>query len=236
MIRILVVGGHQTGEGQIANILASQFDFELVGKGKDGYDALNMVRALKPDIVLLDENVPLIDAAEAIPVIKAQAPQTSIIVLTALSEGERILKAIRNGSSGYFRIQDDWERLILGIRMVYHGGCLMSPELAAKAYSPAFRPGKHDLFRGIIRNCPLDISRQEFRLIAYIAQGLSNKEIAHIFKLKTGTIRNYISLIFQKTGLRNRTEVAILAHSLGLKLKEAGREQRMANEQMKQAV
>lgn len=232
MIRILVVGGHQTGAGQISNVLASQFDFEIVGKGKDGYDALYMVRTFKPDIVLLDENIPLIDAAEAIPVIKAQSPKTSIIVLTALSEGERTLKAIRNGSSGYFQLQDGWERLILGIRAVYHGGCLMSPELAAKAFSS----GEYDFFRSIICNCALDISRQEFRLISYIAQGLSNKEIAHIFQLKAGTIRNYISSIFQKTGLRNRTEVAILAYSLGLKLKEAAREERIANEQMEMAI
>jgi DNA-binding NarL/FixJ family response regulator len=145
-------------------------------------------------------------------------------MMTALSEGEHILKAIRNGSSGYFQIHDDWDRLILGIRAVHWGGSLMSPAVAAKAFCPPPPKAGQEFisirnmlnFQRDKMNFPGSISRQDLRLIAYIAQGLPDKEIAQIFNLKAGTVRNYISSILQKTGLRNRTEVALLAYTLGL--------------------
>ncbi|GHT78084.1 DNA-binding response regulator [Spirochaetia bacterium] len=223
MVRIVVVMEDKNEQDKIEAMLGSQSDFIIVGRGKDGCEAICLVNALKPDILLADEKLPFYDGAGLSFSLHHWSPQTRIIILTSSRESPLVLKAISNGAAGYLPKNAPPDIFIAGIRIVYHGCGLMSPEIAAMAHR-MFPPAKKE------RKCPYKalpmvnkeahlpnrISRQELRLITYIGQGLSTKEIAERLRLKTGTIRNYITTILHKTEARNRAEIAVYAHKLGL--------------------
>ncbi|MDR1948125.1 MAG: response regulator transcription factor [Spirochaetaceae bacterium] len=228
MVRIVVIEEHKPDIEHITGILDSQDDFEIVGTGKDGYDALILAEKEKPHIILMDGYLPMQDWGSAIVLIKSKSPQTSVIILSASYESEAILKAICSGVSGCLPADSSPEPFIAGIWTVYNGGSLMSPELFAKAYdrfshtrtgwAKSDSPG--NLFPAEVKlktmPLPANITRIEIQVIIYIGRGFSNKEIAEFFSRKEGTIRNYITSILQKTGFRNRTQIAIYAFNIGL--------------------
>ena len=223
MIRIVVVAENRTELDAIQQYLSRQSDFELVGCGVDGYDAIHLVAAKKPDIALLDEQLPMLDGAETTLSLKRWSPKTRVIILTFNPENLRVLRAIGNGAAGYIPKNAALEVFRTGILIAHQGCTLMTREIAAKAFGlfPAIhdepprmrKPATQSWKTAIL---PINISRQELRLITCIGQGLSNKEIAASLQLSSGTIRNNISVILQKTGLRNRTQVAIYAYTIGL--------------------
>jgi DNA-binding NarL/FixJ family response regulator len=223
MIRIIIISGKDSEQYIIQKIIASQPDISIVGQGRDGYDALKMVSCLKPDIVLLDETLPLVDGVEIIPSLKRQSSQTRIIILTSSQENIRVLKAISYGASGYLLKNTREEKFIAGIKIVYNEGCLMTPEIAAKAFR-MFPDTNLDTLKASFfparQKTPLPlnffISRQELQIITCIIKGLSNREIGKSLALKEGTVRNYISAILEKTGLKNRTQIAVYASNAGL--------------------
>ncbi|GHU97482.1 DNA-binding response regulator [Spirochaetia bacterium] len=223
MIRIVVVAENRTELDTIQRYLSCQGDFELVGCGADGYDAIHLVAAKKPDIALLDEQLPMLDGAETTLSLKRWSPKTRVIILTFNPENLRVLRAISNGAAGYISKNSGLDVFRTGIRIAHQGCALMTREIAAKAFSlfPVIQDEPPRVRKPIPPSrksaiLPINISRQELRLITCIGQGLSNKEIAASLQLSSGTIRNNISVILQKTGLRNRTQVAIYAYTIGL--------------------
>ncbi|MDR2404500.1 MAG: response regulator transcription factor [Spirochaetaceae bacterium] len=224
MIRIVIIEEHKPDIKSLKSLLHTQKDFEIVGTGKDGYDALILVEKEKPDIALLNTFSPMQDWGAAIYLIKSKSSKTSVIVLSATHEEESILKVICSGVSGFLSTNTSPELFIAGIRTVYNGGSLISAELFAKAYTRfrdthAKRPKLNDPEnhrQAEKRPLPDNLTRIELRVIIYIGRGFSNREIADIFNLKEGTIRNHITSILQKTGFRNRTQVAIYAFNIGL--------------------
>jgi DNA-binding NarL/FixJ family response regulator len=230
VIRIIIISGKDSEQYAMQKFIGSQPDISIVGQGRDGYDALKIVFHLKPDIVLLDETLPLTDGVEIIPSLKRRSSQTGIIILTSYQENIRVLKAISCGASGYLLKNTHEEKFIAGIKTVYNGGCLMTPELAAKAFR-MFPNANPDILKASFfsarRKSPFslyfNISRQELQIIACIIKGLSNKEIGTSLALKEGTVRNYISTILEKTGLKNRTQIAVYAANAGLMKEEQER-------------
>jgi DNA-binding NarL/FixJ family response regulator len=223
MIRIIIVSGNDSERYTIQKFLDAQTDISIVGQGRDGYDAFKLVSRLKPNIALLDEMLPVLDGAEITPALKYQSPKTRIIILTSFNENSRVLKAISNGASGYILKNTRWDKFIAGIRIVYDDGCLMSPEIAAKAFrmsSNIKEKTPKDSFFPSSQKASFVLSsrfsRQELQVIHYIAQGLVNKKIGECLSLKEGTVRNYITTILEKTGLKNRTQLALFAYNIGL--------------------
>jgi DNA-binding NarL/FixJ family response regulator len=224
MIRIIIIEERNPAIKTLKHLLHSQKDFEVVGTGKDGYDALMLVATEQPDIALMNSFAPMLDWRSAIFLIKSKSPKTNVIVLSAVRDEEPVLKAICGGASGFLSANTDKKRFIAGIRTVYNGGSLISAELFAKAYhrfshthigrQRLSRSGSHRTTERII--LPNNLTRIELEVIIHISRGFSNREIAGIFSLKEGTIRNHITSIFQKTGLRNRTQVAVYAFIIGL--------------------
>ena len=222
MIRLVIVGLHQQELDGMRAILESHQDIRIVGSGHDGYDAINLVKKHKPDIALLDADLALLNASDATKSLKQLSPKTKIIIFSETREDERVLKAINNGAAGYLLKQFDLVRAHWLIRVVYFGYSLMSPEIAAKAHrmyqakNPHAEPATPSVPRKPKVPILPNITRHELAVISCIGKGLSNKEIAEYLKLKDGTIRNSLTSIYQKTGLRNRIQVAIYAHRIGL--------------------
>jgi DNA-binding NarL/FixJ family response regulator len=217
MIRIVIVSDKDTERGRIRAFLVSQLDFKILGEGKDGYELLKLVCDLKPDIALVDERLPFLDRTDIIPVLKRRSPETGAIILASYSENHQVLKAISEGASGCLLKDSGQDRFIAGIRTVYNGGSLMTPEIALKAFM---------MFRNEPRDVPLlpapftNLPRIELQVTKCIAKGLSNKEIAAKLCFKEGTVRNYITAVFQRTGLKNRTQVALRAREAGFRAEE----------------
>ena len=223
MIRVAVVDDQELVRESLKILLSAQSDLEVVGIGKDGYDALRLVETLKPDVLLLDIRMPIMDGVEATSTLKQKSPRTAIIILTTFDDDEYVLKAIRNGASGYLLKSAGMDELSGAIRTVHAGGSLMTPEIATKAfrlfselargYDQSGKPGADPLGSSAV---PSDLSRTELQIISMIGRGLANKEVAAELSLSEGTVRNYISAILQKTALRDRTQVAIFAVRNGL--------------------
>jgi DNA-binding NarL/FixJ family response regulator len=222
MIRLVIVDGNANYRKKIELLLSIQSDFDIIGTGKDGYDALMLTETMKPDITLLDINLSYLDGIKVTSIIKCRFPGISTIILTNMDNDEYVLDTICSGASGYLLKNMDTEKLADSVRTVYNGGSLLTPCIATKAFR---------LFSKLVRSdresrkvkAPaflLNISRGELRVISFIGQGLSNREIAAKLKLQEGTVRNRITLILQKTGLRDRTQIAIFAIYQGLIIRE----------------
>jgi DNA-binding NarL/FixJ family response regulator len=218
MIKIVIIDEHYRPNFDL--LLSKVADFKIVGIGKDGYDALRLTDSQKPDIILLDINLPFIRGTKVISLLKAHSPAIKIIVYTTVDDDEYIKNAIADGVSAYL-LKDDQSNLIEGIRTVYTGNNFMTPRITTKAFRilSALVKDQHREScqpNGENKNFPFCISKMEFRITTYIGRGFSNKEIAQTLHLQEGTVRNYISSILQKTGFRNRTQVAIYALNSGI--------------------
>jgi DNA-binding NarL/FixJ family response regulator len=233
MISIVVVDSQVGFRDSITNLLSMQKDFRVLASGKDGFDALKLIEELKPDVAILELELPLLDAMKISPSIRLRSPGTSIILLTNTHDDETILQMISNGLSGYLLRSSVLDEISSAVRRVYGGaGYHMSPEAGFRA----IRLFSDFLNKGMARippdaasgetSDPLFLNRIEMRIAASIGEGLSNRQIAERLALKEGTVRNYISVILQKTGLSHRTQIAIYAFKNGFAEKERLRKRR----------
>jgi DNA-binding NarL/FixJ family response regulator len=210
MIRIVIIDGKDSDRDNTKRILSAQRDFKVVATGKDGYEAIRLVDTHKPDLVLLDINLSYLDGVKTASILNSRHPGMGVIILTRLENERYIRNAISNGVSGYFFKNKDMEKLADMIRVLHNSGCLIVPRAVAgfTQEEPCSNTGWQ---------FPANLSRMEMQIIRYIGGGLENQEIAEKMRLKMGTIRNHISVLLQKTALRNRTQLAIFAVQNGLK-------------------
>ncbi|WP_010263493.1 response regulator [Treponema primitia] len=224
MIRIVIIDGQDSDRSKAEVVLSAQNDFQIVGVGKDGYDAITLVEICKPDIVLLDIDLPDLNGVKVASILKCRFPNTSIIIFTYLNDDKYALNAICNGVSGYLLKNTDMEKLAEIIRVINDGGCHISPYVAAKVFPHVSRLARKEYPQLATQfpaqppdtQFPANLSRQELQITNYVGLGLENQEIAKKLFLKIGTIRNHITVILQKTSLRNRTQLAVFAVQNGL--------------------
>jgi DNA-binding NarL/FixJ family response regulator len=216
MIRIVIVDGQDSDRNNAELVLSGQRDFAVVGTGRDGYDAFKLVESSKPDILLLDINLSYIDGLKASSILKCQFPRMGVIILTRLDNDKHVIYAMSNGVSGYLLKNRDMEHLAGIIRVIHEGGSLLSPHIAARLFPQVSQIawGKRPLPKDL--PFPPHLSRTEVKIINLVGRGLENQEIAEKLRLKIGTVRNHISVILQKTSLKNRTQLAVLAAEYGL--------------------
>jgi DNA-binding NarL/FixJ family response regulator len=209
MVRIVIIDGKDSDRADTEKIVSAQRDFEVVAMGKDGYEAIRLVGIHKPDMLLLDINLSYLDGIKTASILNSRYPHMAMIILTRLNDTLHMRNALNSGISGYLLKNTDMERLSDVIRVIHGSGCLIFPR-AAMGFVRGEPRAKAD------RQFPLNLSRMELQIIRYIGGGLENQEIAEKMRLKIGTIRNHISVILQKTRLRNRTQLAIFAVQNGL--------------------
>jgi DNA-binding NarL/FixJ family response regulator len=223
MIRIGIIDSHEEYRKELYSILNCQEDFEIIGLGKDGYEAVRLVDLSKPDVILLDVDLPCADGVKTASLIKARSPSTAIIIFSDVDDCRYIFNAFHNGVSCYLSRETTPDFLFQSIRMVYHGGSLIAPKFTAGTkrffsamveYLPAYQ--NRPLLQKEMPRLPKNVSHTELRVIGCLGKGLTNREIAEHLELREGTVRNYISSLLQKTGLRDRTQLAIFSIEHGL--------------------
>jgi DNA-binding NarL/FixJ family response regulator len=205
-IRIVLVDDHPLFREGVAYTLRTEPAFEVVGLGENLDQALQLVADLKPDIILLDVNIPG-GGIQTAGLIAAKYPQTKIIMLTASSEDDDLVKALKAGAAGYILKGVAARELIGIVRAVQNGEGYVTPSLAATLLSE-MAGGQRSSKPAA---SPLDeLTGREREILEQLALGLSNREIGEHLNLSEKTIKHYVTSVLQKLHLRNRVEAALM--------------------------
>jgi DNA-binding NarL/FixJ family response regulator len=180
-------------------------DVEVVGVAYDGEEAIALCRREEPDVVLMDISMPKMDGISATREIRSLLPQSAVIILTAHEEDERVFEGIKAGAQGYLLKDAELEDLSRAIRTVYAGDTIIAPELAQKMLS-TFQSGGP---KGSRLVPPL--TERELGVIRALAQGMSDRQIAHSLGISEKTVRNHTSNIYRKLHIFDRTQAVIYA-------------------------
>jgi DNA-binding NarL/FixJ family response regulator len=197
----------------LRSLLQDQDDIEIVGEAEDGLDAVRLVSKLKPHIVLMDINMPVLDGVEATRTVLKENGAVNVIILTMYPQDEYVFQALKAGAKAYLLKDTRSKELLQTIRAVYNGQAVISPEMTGRLLDEFRRladekDDKEPKFQ--------TLTEQERRILTLVAAGASNKDIATELNLSERTIKNYLSIIFQKLQVNNRTEAAIRAMKDGL--------------------
>ena len=208
-IRILIADDHAVVRHGLRALIATEPDLELVGEAADGVEAVQLVTALHPDVILLDMAMPRKTGLEAIYDIKRDDPQARILVLTSFAEDDQIFPAIKAGATGYLLKDASPRELLQAIRDVERGDVSLHPTIARKLVSELKRPPD-------LPPSEDPLTEREVQVLALVARGLSNQEIADQLFIGERTVRTHVSNILAKLHLANRTQAALYAQREGL--------------------
>jgi DNA-binding NarL/FixJ family response regulator len=194
-------------------LLNAQPDIEVVGEAVDGKDAVDKVTALEPDIVLMDVRMPVLNGLEATrQIVRAELP-TRVLVLTTFDLDESVYEALRAGASGFLLKDSSARELTDAVRIIASGDALLAPSITRRLIGEFSRMGAP---RGPSRARLDDLTERETEVLALVAQGLSNAEIAGHLVVAEQTVKTHVGRILVKLGLRDRTQAAVFAYETGL--------------------
>jgi DNA-binding NarL/FixJ family response regulator len=194
-------------------IFASTVNIQVIGVATNGIDAVELTRTLRPNLVLMDLKMPRKNGIQATKAIREQYPNVRVLVLTTYDDDEWVVDAIRSGAAGYLLKDAPQEDIIKAVVETMKGWNPIAPQVAGKIFARvAQQPAQIVPDQGQITQ----LRTREREVLKLLALGLSNNDIAQTLFLTDGTVRNYISTIFSKLGVIDRTQAAILAIRAGL--------------------
>jgi NarL family two-component system response regulator LiaR len=208
-IRVLLADDHAVVRKGIEALLETEESMEVAGTAANGEEAVVRAAHLKPDVILLDLQMPKKSGIEAIAEIKEHDPQAHILVLTSFSEDDKVFAAIKAGASGYMLKDASPQELIAAIRNVHEGKSSLDPEIALKVIHELNKPSGLPLTEE-------PLTERELEVLQLVARGLSNQQIAEELVISERTARTHISNILAKLQLANRTQAALYALRQGI--------------------
>ena len=217
MIRALLVDDQALFREGLHTLLDLQPDIEVVGEAKDGREAIELVARAAPDVVLMDMQMPVLDGVAATRDIRAKHPNTQVIVLTTFDDDEYVFEGLRAGAVGYLLKDVTSDRLAEAIRSAARGESFLEPSVAAKVVAEFARLADAPHARQRANQMLIEpLSDREFEILHLVATGASNKEIAATLVITEGTVKNHVTSILGKLGVRDRTQAALKAKELGI--------------------
>lgn len=208
-IRLLIVDDHAVVRRGVRALLETENDLAIIGEAEDGEAALKQIRALKPDVILLDMVMPKLDGIEVIRQAVAEGLRPRILVLTSFAADDKVFPAIKAGALGYLLKDSGPEELLRAIRQVYRGESSLSPAIARKLMQELMRPSE-------LPPTTDPLTEREAEVLQYVARGMSNQEIAEALVVSEATVRTHVSNILGKLHLASRTQAALYALREGL--------------------
>jgi RNA polymerase sigma factor (sigma-70 family) len=214
-VRILLADDEQLVRAGFRLIIESEPDFEVIGEAANGVEAVALTKELDPDVVLMDIQMPEMNGLDATTQIAAlgRTESSRVLVLTTFEVDEYVYGALRAGASGFLLKRTPAADLIAGIRVVAAGDALLAPSVTRRLIDQfAQRPAEKRTAAKAIS----EITEREREVLALVASGLSNAEIAERLVLSEGTVKTHVKHIFGKLDLRDRTQAVIFAYDAGL--------------------
>jgi DNA-binding NarL/FixJ family response regulator len=205
-IRILIADDHEVVRIGLAALLDRQHGFRVVGEAASGDEAVRLARALHPDVVVMDIRMPNGSGTDACRAITAEMPDLPVVMLTSYADEEALFEAIAAGASGYVLKRIGSGDLVNAVRTVAAGQSMLDPAVTA-AVLDRLRDAAHAEEAGAFS----ELTEQERRVLAHLALGESNREIARAMDLAEKTVRNYVSNILAKLALTSRAQAAAFA-------------------------
>ena len=216
MTRVLVVDDQAMVRQGFAALLGAQADLEVVADAADGSAAVQAARIHRPDVVLMDIRMPVMDGLEATRRILADLPASKVLVLTTFDADDYVFEALRAGASGFLLKDAPAEELVKAVRVVAAGDALLSPSVTRRLISEFTRRPAAATPDAAVTLASL--TPRETEVMAQVARGLSNAEIAAELVLSEQTVKTHVGRILGKLGLRDRAQVVVLAYECGLVL------------------
>jgi DNA-binding NarL/FixJ family response regulator len=219
---VLLVDDQPLFRRALATLISAQMDMTVVGEAENGRDALEKVRALHPDLVVMDVNMPVASGVEGVSVIRAAGYKMPIVMLTVSEDDDDLFESIKAGANGYLLKNVRPEQLFEDLRGVMRGEAPIAPAVATRLLE-ALRTGG---LPARTQPAPEDtvLTRRESEVLQLVADGLSNKEIANELSITEGTVKNHVHNSLEKLHLTNRVQAAAYAVRLGYGTPEAQRD------------
>lgn len=203
MLKVLIADDDGLIRDSLKILLSLELDIDVVGTAINGQQAFELCQKIRPDIVLMDIRMPIMDGVLGTKLIKEHFNDIKIIILTTFKDDEYIREAIKNGAEGYILKNQSSDSIVDSLRTVYRGNTVLDKEVADTLTSMLKdKPDKKDKMH-------YDLGNRELEILKLISEGLSNKEIGAKLYLSEGTVRNYITVLLDKLNLRDRTQLAI---------------------------
>ncbi len=212
VISVFLVDDHALIREGLRQLLTLEQDIQVAGDAADGCEAMQQIRQLRPDVVLMDIHMPIIDGIATTRRITQEFPSVAVIMLTMHCQQQQLLLALKSGAKGYLLKNTSVREVARAIRIVYNGGTYIEPTWTGMLISEIRRLSDSSA----LQQPSKQLSDKEIEIIRYVALGMSNREIAEKLAYSEKTVKNYLSTIFQKLHLRDRTQVAIFALRHGL--------------------
>jgi len=213
-IKVLIADDHRVVREGLMAILKTKENIEVVGEAQDGEEAIQKVRTLEPDVILMDVSMPRMGGVEATRQIKREFPHIGIIALTMYDEQQYIFDLVRAGATGYLLKDSESSQIVEAIRAIHRGESLIHPSVASKILAEfsllAQKKGKKPSWEDH------DLTEREVTVLRLVADGKTNKEIANNLDLSEKTVKNHVRNIFHKLQVYDRTQAAILGIRKGI--------------------
>lgn len=213
MIRAVIADDQAVVRGGLRMILESEEDIEVTGEAADGRQALDLIRELDPDVVLMDIRMPTLDGIEATRRLITAGARARVLVLTTYDLDENVYDALKAGAAGFLVKTESPERLVQAVRVVAAGEALLAPDITRRLV---------DRFvTGLRPNTPAspeleELTARELEVLKLVASGLSNAEIAETLFVSDGTVKTHVAHILSKLGLRDRVQIVVFAYECGI--------------------
>lgn len=204
-VRVLLVDDHTVMRQGVRMLLTLDTEIEVVGEASNGREAVQLCQQLRPDVVLMDLLMPVMDGLAAITEIRRDLPDTEIVALTSVLEDSVVTDVVRAGAIGYLLKDSSGEELVKAIKSAANGQVHLSPQAAAKLVRDVRAPDH-----------PQALTNRETDVLRLLAKGCSNKEIAQTLKIGEKTVHSHVSNILQKLDVPSRTQAALYAIRTGL--------------------
>jgi DNA-binding NarL/FixJ family response regulator len=213
-VRVLLVDDQMLFRDGLRRLLSVESAIEVVGEAKNGAEALELARAVRPDVVLMDLRMDVMNGVNATLALRQQQPNCQVLVLTTFDDDEEVFAALRAGAIGYLLKDAPTEQLVEAICLAHRGESFLQPSVAAKVVAE-FSKGR------TVSSNQLDalkvlLSEREFNILQLLVSGRSNKQIAKALHLAEGTVKNHMTSILDKLGVQDRTQAALKAQAAGL--------------------
>ncbi|WP_215548751.1 response regulator [Amycolatopsis sp. CA-230715] len=218
MISVVVVDDQELMRGGLRMVLGAQADIEVVGEAGDGAEAIRLAADLRPDVVLMDVRMPVLDGVEATKQI-VDAGSARVLVMTTFDLDEYVYAALQNGASGFLLKDTPPDHLVSALRAVASGEAVVSPSVTRRLLDRFIGAGNQPLRDAAVLDALTDRERE---VLVLIAKGLSNIEIAGMLFLSEATVKTHVGRILSKLDLRDRVQAVVLAYETGLARPGAG--------------